>query len=43
MQKLTYGGEFGTGEVVTKKHHYTNTQVENQVIQEQETTIRRLQ
>ena len=39
MQKLNYGGEFGTGDEVVKKHYYNASSSENMRIREQEREI----
>ena len=40
---MSYGGDFGTGDEVIKKQHYTGSHEENETIRNQEINIRRLQ
>lgn len=43
LQKLTYGGQFGTGDAVIKMGHYTASKAENATIRDQQAKIRSLQ
>jgi hypothetical protein len=35
LQQLSYGGDFGTGDVVIKKNHYIASKNENETIRKQ--------